>query len=128
MFFDLIFPGHYEPISQARYAAEFFAQSQLDSTHRWVKAVDNSTGEVVGASQWEIYDDRSKMPRDDTLVGPPGPGYLASWLNGSEGKAFKGRDEEKELAEILATGLVSYRRKKLRESKGPVICTSMHLR
>lgn len=77
----------------------------IDPSVRWYKVTDSSTGEIVSASQWNVYD-QEKGP-EMMLDGPPG-----AWEN----------EGEKRYAVEMFEAFITPRYKRYRELEAPIIC------
>lgn len=78
---------------------------EIDPSIRWYKVRDTSTGEVVSASQWNVYDE--EKPQEIMLDGPPG-----SWAT----------DEDKKCAIEMFESFITPRYTRYRQVDLPIIC------
>lgn len=81
----------------------------IDPSTKWYKVTDKSTGEIVSASQWNIYD-KSKPP-EMMLDGPPG-----AWAT----------DADKKYALEMFEAFIKPRYARYREVDVPIICKAEH--
>jgi hypothetical protein len=77
----------------------------IDPSVRWYKVIDTSTGEIVSASQWNVYD--KEKPPEMMLDGPPG-----SWATG----------EDKKYAIEMFESFIMPRYTRYRQADLPIIC------
>lgn len=77
----------------------------IDPSIRWLKVTDSSTGEIVSASQWNVYD--KDKPPEMMLDGPSG-----AWEN----------DVEKKFAVEMFEAFITPRWERWREVEVPIIC------
>lgn len=77
----------------------------IDPSVKWYKVTDTSTGEIVSASQWNVYD--KEKPPEMMLDGPPG-----SWAN----------EADKKYAIEMFKTFITPRYTRYREADTPIIC------
>ena len=104
-FVNAVYPHNLTPEGQKKHEQTFLYLKSIDPSQRWLKATDNSTGEMVGIAQWNVYD--GAKPPEIELDGPPG-----TWDT----------DDDKEWAQAMFTAYMEDRRRIIREATGPVIC------
>ncbi|KAH7411639.1 hypothetical protein DE146DRAFT_750810 [Phaeosphaeria sp. MPI-PUGE-AT-0046c] len=80
----------------------------IDPSVRWYKVTDSSTGEIVSASQWNVYD--KEKPPEMMLDGPPG-----SWAT----------DEDKKYALEMFESFIMPRYTTYRQLDLPIICLNI---
>ncbi|KAF2678794.1 hypothetical protein K458DRAFT_376195 [Lentithecium fluviatile CBS 122367] len=80
----------------------------IDPSIRWYKVTDSSTGEIVSASQWNVYD--KEKPPEMILDGPPG-----SWAT----------DEDKKYAIEMFESFIMPRYTRYRQVDLPIICLNI---
>jgi hypothetical protein len=78
----------------------------VDPSIRWYKVTDSSTGEIVSASQWNVYD-KGEKPAEMMLDGPSG-----AWKTG----------EDKRYAVEMFEAFIGPRYRRLGRVDLPVIC------
>ena len=81
---------------------------EIDPSVRWYKVTDTSTGALVSASQWNIYD--KEKPPEIMLDGPPG-----SWAS----------EADKRYAIEMFEAFITPRYTRYREVDAPIICKTM---
>jgi hypothetical protein len=79
----------------------------IDPSIRWYKVTDSNTGEIVSASQWNVYD--KEKPPEMMLDGPPG-----SWAT----------DADKKYAIDMFESFIMPRYTRYRQVDLPIICES----
>jgi len=79
----------------------------IDPSTRWFKVTDTTTGEIVSASQWNIYD--KEKPPEMMLDGPPG-----AWET----------DADKKYAIEMFETFIKPRYARYREVDLPIMCKS----
>jgi hypothetical protein len=77
----------------------------IDPSIRWYKVTNSSTGEIISASQWNVYD--KEKPQEMMLDGPPG-----SWAT----------DEDKKYAIEMFESFIMPRYTRYRQVDLPIIC------
>ncbi|KAL5114021.1 hypothetical protein ACEQ8H_008077 [Pleosporales sp. CAS-2024a] len=80
----------------------------IDPSIRWYKVTDSNTGEIVSASQWNVYD--KEKPPEMMLDGPPG-----SWAT----------DEDKKYALEMFESFIMPRYNRYRQADLPIICLNI---
>jgi len=63
-FFDVLYPQHWTDAGRKAGAERLQTIKNSDPQTTFLKAVDESTGEICGAAKWNVYD--NKMPDLDT--------------------------------------------------------------
>jgi hypothetical protein len=77
----------------------------VDPSIRWLKVTDTTTGNIVSASQWNVYD--KEKPAEVMLDGPPG-----SWDS----------EADKKYAIEMFKSFITPRWRRYREADIPIIC------
>ena len=77
----------------------------VDPSAKWFKVTDSSTGQIVSASQWNIYD--TDKPLEVMLDGPP-----EAWVT----------EADKKYAVEMFEAFVAPRYAKYREVDAPIVC------
>ncbi|CAI6336783.1 unnamed protein product [Periconia digitata] len=80
----------------------------IDPSVRWYKVTDSSTGEIVSASQWNVYD--KEKPPEMLLDGPPG-----SWAT----------EEDRKYAIEMFESFILPRYARFRQVDLPIICLNI---
>ena len=115
-FINAIRPHNMTPSGREKAREDYLRMKRLDPSSRWIKATttaspSSSTNdeELLGMAQWNVYEEgASNRPPEKDLDGPPG-----KWDS----------NDDKEWAVALFRSNMARRRKVLRETSGPVICT-----
>jgi hypothetical protein len=79
----------------------------VDPSTKWFKVKDTTTGEIVSASQWNVYN--KEKPPEMMLDGPPG-----AWAS----------DEDKRYALEMFEAFITPRYTRYREVDAPIVCES----
>lgn len=77
----------------------------IDPSTKWYKVTDTETGEIVSASQWNVYE--KEKPPEMMLDGPPG-----AWAS----------DEDKRYALEMFEAFITPRYTRYRELDAPIVC------
>lgn len=68
-FFDIMYPQHWTPEGRKIGGERFLKVKTLEYYTKFVKAFNPSTGEIIGAAKWNIYNGKipdSEVPHDTT--------------------------------------------------------------
>ena len=101
-YIDAIFPSHHEHSGRIKGGERLLEMKRTDSTNRFLKATDTSTGEIIGLAKYIIF--ANGKPEESPLGGD-------LWKT----------TDEKEYAAQLYEQYLEPRRKVVRSADGPVI-------
>ena len=101
-YIDAIFPDHHEPSGRVRGSARFLEMKRIDPSNRFLKAIDTTTGEIMGHAKYIIFE--NGKPEERPLGGD-----------------FWKTADEKQYAAHLYEHYLEPRRKVVRSANGPVI-------
>lgn len=103
-FMNVLYPGHHTPVGQNKIASRFRTMRNASSKSKWLKAIETTSGEIVGFAMWTVIDE--EKPPETELDGPPG-----TWSS----------EEEKRYCRALHRAFLVDRRKAIRENDLPIM-------
>jgi hypothetical protein len=63
-----LFPGPFPPDSQQQRVDGLVSDREKDSTIRYMKAVDEHTGEMISFAKWHVYDTTEKAASSERVM------------------------------------------------------------
>ena len=104
-FVNAVWPHNLTKEGQEKHRQGFLHMKSIDPSQRWLKAVDDETGKIVGVAEWLVYD--GPKPPEVDMDGPAD---------------YWDTQDDKEWTQALFRSFMEDRRKVLREATGPVLC------
>ena len=105
-FVNALYPDNLTLEGRSKALTRHLELKHLDSSQTWHKVVDKTTGRIAGMAMWNVYTEA--RPQEHDLDAPQG---------------YWPTEDEREFARAIFRSFMVYRRKIMKNTSGPVMCT-----